>query len=111
MVASVELPQTRQKIQKGTTTMRKILLFTAAAAVLSVVSAAYAGGLGRPCTAAPQTQWLPIEKLQAKLEALGYKVRNGSVKNACGEFYAFDKNGSRVELFVDPTSGDIVGQL
>jgi hypothetical protein len=91
--------------------MRKILLFTAAAATLGIASAAYAGSLGRPCTTAPQTQWLPIEQLQAKLEALGYKVRNGSLKNACGEFYAFDKNGGRVELFVDPTSGDVVGQL
>ena len=91
--------------------MRKILILTTAAATLAAASTAYAGSLGRACTTAPQSQWLPVEQLQAKLEANGYKVRSGSIKNACGEFYAFDGNGSRVELFVDPTSGEIVGRL
>ena len=60
---------------------------------------------------APQSQWLPIQELQAKVEALGYKVQKAKLKNACGELYTIDKNGGRVELFVDPTSGEIVGQL
>ncbi|WP_425458943.1 PepSY domain-containing protein, partial [Elizabethkingia meningoseptica] len=29
-------------------------------------------------------------------------------KRACGEIYARDKDGTRTELFVDPTSGEIV---
>ena len=49
--------------------------------------------------------------LQSKVEALGYKVQKAKLKNACGEFYALDKNGNRVELFVDPTNGQIAGQL
>ena len=52
-----------------------------------------------------------LEVLQTKVEALGYKVQKAKLKNACGEIYALDKNGARVELFVDPTSGEIVGQL
>ena len=72
---------------------------------------AEAGSLGRPCTTAPQTRWLSLEALQTKVEALGYKVQKAKLKNACGEFYALDKNSARVELFVDPTSGEIVGQL
>jgi hypothetical protein len=91
--------------------MRKIAIVTAAAALLGASAAAQAGSLGRPCTSAPQSQWLRLEELQAKVEALGYKVQKAKLKNACGELYTIDKTGGRVELFVDPTSGQIVGQL
>jgi hypothetical protein len=90
--------------------MRKLLFVVTAAAVV-LAAAAQAGSLGRPCTAAPQSQWLALAELQAKVEALGYTVQKSKLKNACGELYATDKTGSRVELFVDPTNGDIVGRL
>ena len=90
--------------------MQKIALFVATT-ILALPLAAQAGSLGKPCTSAPQSQWLPIEQLQAKVEALGYTVKKAKLKNACGELYALDKNGSRAELFVDPTNGQIVGQL
>jgi hypothetical protein len=80
-------------------------------ALLGMTSAANAESLGRPCTNAPQAQWLPLASLQAKVEALGYKVQKAKLKKACGEFYAIDKNGKKVEIFVDPTSGAVVGQL
>jgi hypothetical protein len=91
--------------------MRKMTALTVAAALLGTVSLAQAGSLGRPCTAAPQSQWLSLDALQGKVEALGYSVRKGKLKKACGEFYATDKTGARVELFVDPTDGKIVGRL
>lgn len=91
--------------------MRKITILAAAAALLATAATAHAGSLGRPCTAAPQAQWLPLEPLQARIEAQGYKVQKAKLKNACGELYTVDKTGNRVELFVDPTSGQIVGQL
>jgi hypothetical protein len=92
--------------------MSKLPVLVAAAAVLvATATAASAGSLGRPCTAAPQSEWLPLTTLQAKVAALGYTVQKAKLKNACGELYATDKNGGRVELFVDPTNGDIVGRL
>jgi hypothetical protein len=91
--------------------MRKLIALAAAAAVLGTATLAQAGGLGRPCTDASQDKWLTLEALQKKVEALGYTVRKGKLKNACGEFYATDKAGSRVELFVDPTNGALVGKL
>ena len=91
--------------------MRKLALIYLTAVMLGAATTAEAGSLGRPCTTAPQTEWLSLEVLQTKVEALGYKVQKAKLKNACGEIYAFDKNGARVELFVDPTSGEIVGQL
>jgi hypothetical protein len=91
--------------------MRKIVLLTAAAALLAGATAAKADSWGKPCTAAPESQWLSVQALQAKLEQQGYKVSKGSVKKACGEFYAVDKSGAHVEVFVDPTSGTIIGKL
>jgi hypothetical protein len=89
--------------------MHKIAVIAAAALVsMSAVSIAQAGSLGRPCTTAPESQWLPLEALKAKVEAQGYKVQKAKLKAACGEIYALDKNGARTELFVDPTSGQIV---
>ena len=91
--------------------MRKIIVLAVTAAILGTVTLAEAGSLGRPCTSAPQNQWLSIDALQSKVETLGYKVQKAKLKNACGELYTIDKNGNRVELFVDPTNGAIVGQL
>ena len=94
----------------GTAALVKISALAAALAMLAAAPAG-AGSLGRACTTAPQAQWLSVEALQAKVEALGYTVRSGKIKNACGEFYTTDKAGARVELFVDPPNGTVVGQL
>lgn len=91
--------------------MRKITLFAIAAALLGSATLANAGSLGRPCTSAPESQWLSMQALQSKVEALGYKVQKAKLKAACGEIYTIDKTEARVELFVDPTNGDIVGKL
>lgn len=45
------------------------------------------------------------------VEALGYKMQKAKLKAACNAIYTIDKTGNRVELFVDPTNGDIVGKL
>lgn len=41
----------------------------------------------------------------------GPRLQKAKLKSACGELYALDKNGSRIELFVDPTNGQIIGQM
>ncbi|MCC2652664.1 MAG: hypothetical protein K0Q60_2827 [Microvirga sp.] len=91
--------------------MDKIAIVTAALVGLAGVSTAQANSLGRPCTSAPETQWLSLDALKAKAEAQGYKVQKAKLKAACGEIYAIDQNGGRTELFVDPTSGDIVAKM
>jgi hypothetical protein len=91
--------------------MRNVTLLALLAATLSLTTLAEAGGFDKPCTSTPQSQWLSIGDLQRKVEAQGYKVQKAKLKNACGELYATDKNGNRVELFVDPTSGAIIGSL
>jgi hypothetical protein len=91
--------------------MRKLTALVTTVSIIATASLAQAGSLGRPCTNASQHKWLTIEDLQTKVEALGYAVRNAKLKNACGEFYVIDKGGARVEVFVDPTNGAIVGKL
>lgn len=91
--------------------MHKIITLSVTGAIIGAATLAEAGSLGRPCTSAPQTEWLSMDVLRSKVEALGYNVRKAKLHNACGELYTIDKNGGRVELFVDPTNGAIVGQL
>ncbi len=91
--------------------MRKIAIITAALIGLGGLSGAQANSLDRPCTSEPQSRWLSLDALKAKAEAQGYKVQKAKLKAACGEIYALDPAGARVELFLDPTSGDIVAKM
>jgi len=100
------MPETQKEI-----TMQKLAILTAAVIAFGGFTAAQAGSLGRPCTAAPESQWLSLDALKAKTEAQGYKVQKAKLRNACGELYTLDNNGNRVELFVDPTNGQIIGQM
>lgn len=95
----------------GVAAFVKISVFALAVAMLGAATPAQAGSLGKPCTDASRDRWLSIEALQNKVEALGYKVQSAKLKNACGELYTLDKNGNRVELFVDPADGHIVGMI
>ena len=75
---------------------------------LAGAAAAHAESFGRPCTDKPETAYLSLDALKAKLVEQGYEIRSGDIKNACGEFYVLDKAGKRAELFLDPTSGAVV---
>ena len=37
------------------------------------------------------------------------RCRRAKLKNSCAEFYVTAKTGERMELFVDPATGTIVG--
>ena len=90
--------------------MRTITMIAVTLTALGGISVAQAGSLGRPCTNAPQSQWLSLEALKAKAAAQGYRVQTAKISKACGEIYALDQNNGRTELFVDPTSGEIIGK-
>ncbi len=95
----------------GAAALVKICVFVLAVALLGSMTPAKAGTLGRACTDAPRDQWLPLEALKRKVEPFGYRVQSAKLNETCGELYAFDKNGKRLELFVDPSDGHIVGLL
>lgn len=91
--------------------MRKIAILITAAAVLGTASFAQAGSLGQPCTKAPKDQWLSMDALQKKVEDVGFKVKKAKLKNSCAEFYVTTQPGTRMELFVDPATGAIIGGI
>ena len=67
--------------------MRKFaIVATALVAVGTLaVTAAQAGSLGRPCTAAPEAQWLSLDTLRARVEAAGYRVRGAALAGKAAE--------------------------
>jgi hypothetical protein len=88
--------------------MRKLTIAIGLLGLAGTVVAAHAESLGRPCTDKPETAYLSLDALRAKLADQGYEIRSGEIKNACAEFYVLDKAGKRAELFLDPASGAIV---
>lgn len=88
--------------------MRILILTVAALAGLGGVSVAQASNLGRPCTTAPQSQWLSLDALQSKVEEIGFKVQKSKLSKDCAEFYVTTQPGTRMELFVDPSTGTII---
>ena len=88
--------------------MRSVLIITSLIALAGAAGAAQADSLGRPCTDKPESQYLSLDALKAKVAEQGYEIRSGEIKLACGEFYVLDKAGKRAELFLDPTTGAIV---
>ena len=99
----------------GIAPLAKISAVAIALAVVGFAAAARAGSPGQPCTATPQNQWLSLDALQRKVEEVGFKAENewkvqkSKFKNSCAEFYVTAKTGERMELFVDPATGTIIG--
>jgi len=79
-------------------------------ASLAAATAVRATGFGKPCTSEPEEKWLKIEELEKKAAEQGYTVAKSKIKNQCAEIYARDKQGNRIELFLDPATGNIVGR-
>jgi hypothetical protein len=95
----------------GIAALAKISAFAIALALIA--GPAQARSLGRSCTAAPQNEWLSLEALQSKVEAVGFNAQNWQVQKAiltdsCAEFYVTAKTGARMELFVNPATGNII---
>ena len=78
-----------------------VLLATATFADANASEEAY-------CEKSDQSTWMSDEAVQAKYEALGYDVRDVDNEHGCLEIKGFDKDGKRVELYLDPVSGDLV---
>jgi hypothetical protein len=68
----------------GIAALVKITVFAIAVTMLGMATSAQARSVGQPCNAVQQSQWLSLDALQSKVEALGYKVQKVE-KNACSE--------------------------
>ncbi|MFU2488281.1 PepSY domain-containing protein [Thauera sp. WH-1] len=70
---------------------------------------AFAQNAAATATTTTQANWMTMEQVQTKLESAGYrdfeKIEHDSDKY---EVKAIDAQGRRVELDVDPVTGDIL---
>lgn len=64
---------------------------------------------GPECTKEPQDKWLNQEAFKKSLTDKGYKIKVFKVtKGNCYEIYGWNKEGEKIEIYFDPTSGSIV---
>ncbi len=59
--------------------------------------------------ATSQSNWMSLQQLQSRLEAAGYRNFEEIERNSYKyEVIAMDPHGRRVELYVDPVTGQIL---
>ena len=86
------------------------------AAVITLV--AIAGGSGNAladnddlvCTKAPESAWMSLDEIKEQLTEAGYEVRQVKAEEHCAEAYVITPEHEKAELYIDPTTGDIVNQ-
>jgi hypothetical protein len=91
--------------------MKRALTTTIVAAgfMAGMSAAAQAGSFGKACTTEPKEKWLSLEAIQKIVTDHGYEIAKSKIKDGCVEVYARDKQGTRVEYFIDPATGNPVG--
>ncbi len=83
----------------------------AAALTLSALSfGALASTYKGECTNQPQSKWMSTADTKTRIQAQGYTVGKIKTAGSCYEVYAKDKDGKKVELFVNPVDASVVGQ-
>ena len=87
-----------------------IIKTLAVGALCAVSSASFATTYSGSCTAEPISKWLSPDAVKAKLEQQGYTVARIKSSGTCYEAYTRDKNGNKVELFVNPANASVVAQ-
>lgn len=86
----------------------RLPLLKLAAAVFSTLAATSAANAAPNCTAAPKTQWMPASEMQARVAALGYKVKIFKISGNCYEIYGWTNDGKKAEVYFNPVNGDVV---
>ncbi len=85
--------------------MKKALVLVALALTLAVAGEANASDESRDAT--PKAAWLAKDAIKSKLSDLGYSVRKIEAEDGGYEVTATDKEGKKVELKVNPVTGEI----
>ncbi len=59
-----------------------------------------------PTCNVPEDKWMKEADFKAKITAQGYQIKTFKVsKGKCYEIYGFDKDGKKVEIYYDPSTG------
>jgi len=59
------------------------------------------------CTDAPMEKWMSRDQVAKMFTEKGYDVRKVKREDNCLEVYAI-KDGKKMEIYIDPVTGDIV---
>lgn len=79
----------------------KLKIATMTLALVST-TAAFAG----PTCTVPQEKWMKESDFRVMQEKQGYQIKTFKVsKGKCYEIYGLDKNGKKVEIYFDPSTG------
>lgn len=87
--------------------MKKIII--AAALLAGFSGSAWAESFGKPCTAEPKSKWMTMEAIEKIVKDHGYEVAKSKMKDTCAEIYVRDTDGKRIELYIDPATGNPAG--
>jgi len=89
--------------------MKNVLILTAASLTMSLATPVFASDDddNRYC-GATSGQWMSIGAIADKATQKGYNVRGVERESNCYEIKAVDGNGIRVELYMNPVTGEIV---
>jgi hypothetical protein len=90
--------------------MRKFLLVPALTLVMaaSLGSAFASDDDDDNNVSAPGSNWMTVAQITEKFTSEGYNVRQVKIEDSGYELYAIDKDGKRVEAYVDPVSGAVL---
>jgi hypothetical protein len=86
--------------------MKAIATASAAILMTTLATAALADDVRCPTTAGQD--WMPIEKVIAKAEQLGYAVSETKRSKGCWKIEGYDRNGAEIEIRFDGASGEVV---
>ncbi len=86
--------------------VKKTALRIAAAGLLALGFSSPVFASGYECNSGDPKEWVSVDDIRADLIALGYEVRKIEVEDGCYEAYA-KKDSQRMEVFVNPKSGEI----
>ncbi len=85
----------------------KTLMRTLLALTLTVSFAGTALAESSECTKVPRAQWMSMNAVKAKANAMGYKVRSIKREGTCYEVKALIE-GQRREIVFNPANGKLV---
>ena len=92
--------------------MRQLRLLVFAAIIcLPPAEAAQPVKFNQACTSMPRHLWLSLSALQTKVEAQGYKIQKSRLTSTCAAFESIGEDGGQIEVFVDPTNGEVKGRV
>jgi len=86
--------------------MKKFLLLTTTSLVLAFATPAMASDDAN--CGNTSGEWMSRDAVKSIMVEKGYDVRRVKREEGCYEIYATDKNGARVEIYLNPVTGEIV---